>query len=202
MAHSTALKHLAVLALLTFVAGCALPPARHEPASIAAAVNPSGTFPASVSGARTNPVSAISQIAYETPAVVPPEPQVTPHGLVPRPENVLPGQRPPAPMAQQAAEPSAESLPATYHSDDLSDPLSGQVELSVDQLVAEVQARNPSLQAAAAAWRAAVERYPQMVSLDDPMFTYNVSPQGIGMDDGGGWMVQASQEVPWAATCC
>ena len=30
------------------------------------------------------------------------------------------------------------------------------------------------------------------------MFTGMISPKGIGMDDGGGWMVQASQAVPWA----
>ena len=85
-----------------------------------------------------------------------------------------------------------------YRSDDPSDPFNGQAELSVEQLVAEVQARNPSLQAASAAWRAAAERYPQVVSLDDPMFTYMISPSGVGMDNGGGWMVQASQKIPWA----
>jgi outer membrane protein TolC len=85
-----------------------------------------------------------------------------------------------------------------YLADDPADPFSGQTELSVEQLVAEVQARNPSLQAASAAWRAAAERYPQVVSFDDPMFTYMISPQGIGMDNGGGWMVQATQAVPWA----
>jgi len=65
--------------------------------------------------------------------------------------------------------------------------------------VAEVQARNPSLQAASDAWRAATERYPQVVSLDDPMFTYMITPtNGLGADNGGGWMVQASQKIPWA----
>jgi outer membrane protein TolC len=85
-----------------------------------------------------------------------------------------------------------------YRSDDPSDPFNGLVELPVEQLVAEVQARNPSLQAASAAWRAATERYPQVVSLDDPMFAYMIGPQGVGMDNGGGWMVQASQKIPWA----
>ena len=37
---------------------------------------------------------------------------------------------------------------SAYRSDDPSDPFDGQAELSVEQLVAEVQARNPSLQAA------------------------------------------------------
>lgn len=77
------------------------------------------------------------------------------------------------------------------------DPFAGQTELSVDQLVVEVQARNPSLQAASAAWRAATERYPQVVSLDDPMFGFMVGPGGLGQMNGGGWMVEASQKFPW-----
>jgi len=65
--------------------------------------------------------------------------------------------------------------------------------------VAEVQARNPSLQAASAAWRATAARYPQAVSLDDPMFRYMITPtNGLGTDSGGGWMVEASQKIPWA----
>jgi cobalt-zinc-cadmium efflux system outer membrane protein len=67
----------------------------------------------------------------------------------------------------------------------------------MDELVAEVEARNPSLQAATAAWRAAADRYPQQVSLDDPMFQFMVGPGGLGKDDSGGWMVQASQKLPW-----
>ena len=68
-----------------------------------------------------------------------------------------------------------------------------------DQLVTEVQARNPSLQAASLAWRAAANRYPQVVSLDDPMFTYMMTPtNGLGADNGGGWMVQGAQKIPWA----
>ncbi len=69
--------------------------------------------------------------------------------------------------------------------------------LSLDQLLADVEARNPSLQAAVAAWNAAAQRYPQMVSLDDPMFTYMIS-SGVGRDgDGSGWMAQVSQHLPW-----
>ena len=69
--------------------------------------------------------------------------------------------------------------------------------MSVEQLVAEVQARNPSLQAAVAAWSAAAQRYPQQVSLEDPMFEYMVSP-GVWPHrwtealDG-----ELSQKLPW-----
>ena len=49
-----------------------------------------------------------------------------------------------------------------YRWDDPCDPFIGQAELPVEQLVAEVQARNPSIQAATSAWRAAANRYPQV----------------------------------------
>ncbi len=46
-----------------------------------------------------------------------------------------------------------------------------------------------------AAWQAASERYPQVVSLDDPMFGFMLGAQGLGND--GGWMVMAAQKIPW-----
>jgi outer membrane protein, heavy metal efflux system len=101
------------------------------------------------------------------------------------------------PAEQGIAEPSAVVSPPRFYSGDPYDPFNNQTELSVTQLVAEVEVRNPSLQAASAAWRAASARYPQAVSLDDPMFTSMIGPQGVGTDNGGGWMVEASQRIPW-----
>lgn len=66
----------------------------------------------------------------------------------------------------------------------------GTASLALPQLVDEVLAVNPTLAAMVAAWQAAAERYPQVVALDDPMFTYM---QGLPM----GWMVEGSQRVPW-----
>jgi outer membrane protein TolC len=101
-------------------------------------------------------------------------------------------------MPAERPNPAAQS---DSRSKDANEPLAGSTELSVEPLVAEVQARNPSLQAASAAWRAAAERYPQQVSLDDPMFEYMISPSGLGSHEedmeGGGWMVQLSQRYPW-----
>ena len=70
-------------------------------------------------------------------------------------------------------------------------------ELSLDRLLADVEARNPSLQAAVAVWNAAADRYPQQISLDDPMFQFMMAPGGLGKNDSGGWMAQASQKLPW-----
>jgi outer membrane protein TolC len=114
-------------------------------------------------------VAAVSYQAPESPGVPTPDDAVKP------PRNSEAG---PAPAA------------------DSPDPFVGQAELRLDQLVAEVAARNPSLQAVSEAWRAAAQRYPQMVSLEDPMFGFMVSPSGVGRD--GGWMVEASQKIPWA----
>ena len=43
-------------------------------------------------------------------------------------------------------------------------------ELSLASLVAEVQAVHPSVEAMYSAWQAAAQKYPQVISLDDPMF--------------------------------
>ena len=77
------------------------------------------------------------------------------------------------------------------------DPFAGQSELSLDRLVTEVERRNPSLQAMIAAWSAAAERYPQVVSLDDPMFEFMVATAHAGTNDGMGYSYQLSQAIPW-----
>jgi hypothetical protein len=75
----------------------------------------------------------------------------------------------------------------------------GQSELDINQLVAEVLKRNPSIPAMVATWQAAAARYPQVISLDDPMFGFMVGPASIGSNDVDfGWMVEASQKIPWA----
>ena len=80
---------------------------------------------------------------------------------------------------------------------DPNDPFAGESELSLETLVRGVQTCNPSLQALVAAWQAAAQRYPQMISLEDPMFGFMIGPAGVGTMDGGGWMVMGSQKIPW-----
>jgi outer membrane protein TolC len=70
--------------------------------------------------------------------------------------------------------------------------------LDVDALVAEVLAVNPDVRSAAAAWRAAAQRYPQEVSLDDPMFGYMLGPGSWGSDEvDDAYTLEASQKLPW-----
>jgi outer membrane protein TolC len=59
-------------------------------------------------------------------------------------------------------------------------PVETQTEFSLPEFLAEVQARNPTLEAMAMAWRAAGEKYPQAVALDDPMLMGTTAPESLG----------------------
>ena len=70
--------------------------------------------------------------------------------------------------------------------------------LEVEPLVAQVLSLNPDIRSATAAWRAAAQRYPQVVALDDPMFGYMLGPASWGSDDvESAYMLEASQKIPW-----
>jgi outer membrane protein TolC len=71
-------------------------------------------------------------------------------------------------------------------------------ELALDRLVAEVLARNPTLAQMAAAYQAAAARYPQVVSLDDPMFGSLIGPASIGSNEVDfAYRVEAAQRYPF-----
>lgn len=94
--------------------------------------------------------------------------------------------------------PLAPSPPETAGRCD-DDPFAGQSQLEPDALVAAVIDRNPSLAAMSAAWQADAERYPQAVSLDDPMLSMSVAPASIGSTTNDvGWIVRGSQKIPWS----
>jgi cobalt-zinc-cadmium efflux system outer membrane protein len=70
--------------------------------------------------------------------------------------------------------------------------------LTLPQLIDEVEARNPSLQAMAAAWRAAAARYPQAISLEDPMFMAMAAPASFASEDvESAYALQLNQKFPW-----
>jgi cobalt-zinc-cadmium efflux system outer membrane protein len=88
-----------------------------------------------------------------------------------------------------------EPATASRTSDEL---FAGQRRLLLDRLIAEVEARNPSLQAMAHAWRAAAQRYPQAVSLDDPMFMTMMAPASFNSSQvESAYVLQGSQKLPW-----
>jgi cobalt-zinc-cadmium efflux system outer membrane protein len=70
-------------------------------------------------------------------------------------------------------------------------------ELDRAAVVAAVLARNPDLDAARAAWRAAVAGYPSAVALEDPMARYALAPFSIGSDAPFGQRIEISQKLPW-----
>lgn len=73
------------------------------------------------------------------------------------------------------------------------------IELSLPELVDEVQRRNPTLQAALAAWGMAAERSPQAVALDDPVFQSMLAPGSFPSASSvqASYLVGISQKIPW-----
>ena len=77
-------------------------------------------------------------------------------------------------------------------------PALSDAELSLEQLIADVQAIHPTVQAMYAAWQAAAQRYPQAVSLEDPMFGATLAPASVrSRNTDTAYMVEASQKLPW-----
>lgn len=77
-------------------------------------------------------------------------------------------------------------------------PFAGQAMLSLSALVEEVLKRNPSLAEMTAAWQAAAARYPQVVSLEDPMAGVTLGPGSIGSDMVEfGYRIDVSQKLPF-----
>jgi outer membrane protein TolC len=78
------------------------------------------------------------------------------------------------------------------------DPFAGAAVLERGALVQAVLERNPTIAAARHAWRAALERAPQVASFEDPMLGFGVAPRSFGsseVDDGS--RVDISQRVPF-----
>jgi outer membrane protein TolC len=70
--------------------------------------------------------------------------------------------------------------------------------MTTEAVVQEVLARNPSLAQMVAAWQATSARYPQVRSLDDPMFTGAVAPVSFGSNAvDAGYRVEVSQKFPF-----
>ena len=78
------------------------------------------------------------------------------------------------------------------------DPFAAMTELSVDAFIEQVLARNPTLAQMTAAWQAASARYPQVTSLEDPMFGLTTGPASIRSKDVDfANRVEASQKLPF-----
>jgi cobalt-zinc-cadmium efflux system outer membrane protein len=79
-----------------------------------------------------------------------------------------------------------------------SDPLAGAGVLTRDALVEAVRDRNPNLEAARHAWRAARARVPQARALPNPMATYGIAPLSIASDEVPfGQEIEVRQGLPW-----
>jgi outer membrane protein TolC len=70
--------------------------------------------------------------------------------------------------------------------------------LTREWLEAEIEARNPSLEAMIAAWQAATQLYPQRIALDDPMLMGMIAPQSAASNTTEtAYAFQLNQKLPW-----
>jgi outer membrane protein TolC len=125
---------------------------------------------------------------------------VVSHSTEPAPTSITyySAQQPPA---QEEVLPAPAAMLAAVIEPHAAAPLTGG--WSVEVLIKEVLARNPSLEQMTAAWQAAAARYPQVTSLDDPMLGLTVAPASIGsseVDFGG--RIEVSQKLPWPGKLC
>ncbi len=74
----------------------------------------------------------------------------------------------------------------------------GQRELSLPQLADMVVERNASLAAMTFAWRAAQQRYPQAIALDDPTFMAMAAPASFSSGTTqSAYVLGGAQKLPW-----
>ncbi len=91
--------------------------------------------------------------------------------------------------------PAPEEIVVPQVSDGL---FAGQAELSLQQLTDIVTQQNASLQAMTFAWRAAQQRYPQAIALDDPTFMAMTAPASFSSNTTqSAYVLGGAQKLPW-----
>jgi outer membrane protein TolC len=92
-----------------------------------------------------------------------------------------------------------EASESSAYEEQPEDPVSWAMDVPLDRetLVRAVLSRNPSLEAARQAWRAALSAHPQARSLEDTMASYSLAPLSIGSDAVPfGQVVRIEQRFP------
>lgn len=110
-------------------------------------------------------------------------------------DGVIPRQTPKQPDQTEIATVSNEMVDE-HHDDGL---FHGAGLLDSHRLADLVQQRNPTLQAMYAAWQVAAAKYPQEISLDDPMLDLMMAPASFASSSNvpESWALEASQKIPW-----
>lgn len=108
-----------------------------------------------------------------------------------------PGTQQPVRLAS-AEQPLPETISTPQGSTIIYDPLLAAGELELATLIDGVMARNQSLQAMVATWRATTQKYPQAISFDDPTFNSAIAPASLDVPGvAPGYLAGASQKLPW-----
>lgn len=81
----------------------------------------------------------------------------------------------------------------------VTEPFAGAALLSWELFFARLHTHSPQLAGRIASWQAAVARYPQATSLEDPTLAYAIAPRSLGRGsrDEPGQSVSLTQPLPW-----
>lgn len=150
----------------------------------------SGSAQIQFPSAQSKPTSSAGALVTAPPASPPIAPPVAQHS-----ESL--------PVIETANQRAAAVVPASFGELTLEQPkfmpsTDNETVLCLPQFLEEVQERNPTLEAMAMAWRAAGEKYPQAVALDDPMFLATTAPDSLGHSSAeSAYAFQLDQKFPW-----
>ncbi|MCY1022193.1 TolC family protein [Pyxidicoccus sp. MSG2] len=98
---------------------------------------------------------------------------------------------------ERPREAQAEALARQAHQPSEGEPFAQAPVLERAEVVRQVLARNPSLEAARAAWQSALAREPQETALEDPMLSYSIAPLSIVGREQFGQTLELSQQLPF-----
>jgi outer membrane protein TolC len=165
---------------------------RFWPATTASRATAPAADPALASaGVQTKPALPSQAAKVDPGAVAEPLPVVATGAIQRSPPRLT--VRPAA--HEQPASGGAIDMPVTAEGDGL---FAGHNELVLSELVTLVEARNASLEAMTYAWRAATQRYPQAIALDDPVFMGMAAPASFASSTvSSAYQVGGSQKLPW-----
>lgn len=143
-------------------------------------------------GGGTKLASSSSPIVHDRPSQQP----LVPNAPVPISEGSIY-----QPVTLVSADDSAPEEPHAHSAPEIlsesTTPAAADV-LTAEQVVEQALEVNPDVRSAIATWRAAAQRYPQQVSLDDPMFGVMLGPGSWGSDEfDDAYTIEASQKLPW-----
>lgn len=143
-------------------------------------------------------IVALALLGHGCASILTPEPISNTAAISPQTSRSFPAEEQEQPLHSEIPRLSAPRLWTTEPTVPTPSIQSSTDELSLNWLVQAVLNRNPTIAQMTAAWQAASARYPQVTSLEDPVFSTQIAPPSFGSNDvTPGYNVQLNQKYPF-----